>query len=88
MRGVPAEEADAHYVIQREVEEIQNKVEYESKVRGGWLDCFRVQNKTLYRTLLGASPPSFVSPDRVLKTRMRFFVGVVLQGWRCRVCSS
>ncbi|ETW76473.1 MFS sugar transporter [Heterobasidion irregulare TC 32-1] len=53
VRGVPAEEADAHYVIQREVEEIQNKVEYESKVRGGWLDCFRVQNKTLYRTLLG-----------------------------------
>jgi SP family sugar:H+ symporter-like MFS transporter len=54
-RGVSASEADASYHLRREAEEIRASVEYERSVRGGWLDCFRVENKTLYRTFLGMS---------------------------------
>ncbi|KAG2155291.1 general substrate transporter [Suillus bovinus] len=54
-RGIPKDEAKSHYIIVREVEEIRSFVEYEKQVRGGWIDCFRPQNKTLYRTLLGMS---------------------------------
>ena len=52
-RGVKASDADASYHLRREAEEISASVEYERSVRGGWLDCFRVENKTLYRTFLG-----------------------------------
>ncbi|KAN0137630.1 General substrate transporter [Lactarius tabidus] len=54
-RGVNASEAEASYHLRREAEEIRASVEYERSVRGGWLDCFRVENKTLYRTFLGMS---------------------------------
>ncbi|KAI0295058.1 general substrate transporter [Multifurca ochricompacta] len=52
-RGIDASEAENNYALRREVEEIASHVQYEQSVRGGWLDCFRVENKTLYRTLLG-----------------------------------
>ncbi|KII90366.1 hypothetical protein PLICRDRAFT_52109 [Plicaturopsis crispa FD-325 SS-3] len=44
-------------VVAAEVEEIRVNVLHEQKYRNrvGWLDCFRVENKTLYRTLLGIS---------------------------------
>ncbi|KAI9456056.1 general substrate transporter [Lactarius psammicola] len=54
-RGIKASEADANYHLRREAEEIRASIEYERSVRGGWLDCFRVENKTLYRTFLGMS---------------------------------
>lgn len=54
-RGISKEEAKSHYIITREFEEIKSSVEYEKQIRGGWIDCFRPQNKTLYRTLLGMS---------------------------------
>ncbi|KAH8980151.1 general substrate transporter [Lactarius hatsudake] len=54
-RGIKASEADANYQLRREAEGIRASIEHERNVRGGWLDCFRVENKTLYRTLLGMS---------------------------------
>jgi hypothetical protein len=35
------------------VEELKANVEYERHFKGGWLDCFKPQNMTLYRTILG-----------------------------------
>ncbi|KAN0088323.1 general substrate transporter [Tylopilus felleus] len=40
-----------HYITQHEVEEIWMDVEKVTK--GGWVDCFRSHDKTLYCTLLG-----------------------------------
>jgi hypothetical protein len=54
-RGIPKEEVQGHFIILREVEEIKSSVQYEKQTRGGWIDCFRPKNKTLYRTLLGMS---------------------------------
>ena len=56
-RGVKASEADGNHHLRREAEEIRASVEYERSIRGGWLDCFRVENKTLYRTILGVCSP-------------------------------
>lgn len=54
-RGLSPAEANDHYITRREVEEIQSSVEHEKASKGGWIDCFRPHNKTLYRTLLGMS---------------------------------
>ncbi|KAI0321540.1 general substrate transporter [Amylostereum chailletii] len=54
-RGLPAKAAESDYIIHREVEEIRSSVEAEKNIRAGWIDCFRVENKMLYRTLLGMS---------------------------------
>lgn len=54
-RGLTASEANDHFIIRREVEEIKSSVEHENATKGGWIDCFRPHNKTLYRTLLGMS---------------------------------
>jgi len=51
-RGVPTSEADDHFVISRELEEMREAVEYEKQVKAGWWDCFTVERKQLYRTLL------------------------------------
>ena len=51
--------------LRREAEEILTSVEYEQSVKGGWLDCFRVEIKTLYRTFLGTPAPVPHSPRRV-----------------------
>ncbi|OSX62955.1 hypothetical protein POSPLADRAFT_1039800 [Postia placenta MAD-698-R-SB12] len=51
-RGVPRAEAVDHFIITRELEEMREAVEYEKNVQTGWLDCFTVERKQLYRTLL------------------------------------
>lgn len=52
-RGVPIAEAHNHPILVSEAEEIQSNALNDSKIRSGWLDCFKIENKTLYRTLLG-----------------------------------
>jgi hypothetical protein len=52
-RGVPLDEAATHPVVQREAEEIKANYEKEVRLKAGWIDCFKIENKTLYRTLLG-----------------------------------
>jgi MFS family permease len=54
-RGLSPAEAKDHYITRHEVEEIRSSVEDERATTGGWIDCFRPHNKTLYRTLLGMS---------------------------------
>jgi len=58
-RGLSKEEATTHALIQREAEEIRAGVEREEKFKGGWIDCFKPANKTLYRTLLGMTLQMF-----------------------------
>ncbi|KAF8876788.1 general substrate transporter [Gymnopilus junonius] len=41
--------------VRAEVDEISSQIEMEKHIRAGWIDCFKPQNKTLYRTLLGMS---------------------------------
>jgi len=64
-RGVDASDPDSGYHLCREAEETLAGVEYEQSVKGGWLDCFRVEKKTLYRTFLGTPAPVPHSPRRV-----------------------
>ena len=53
-------------VVQRELEEIRLAVEREAKIQGGWVDCFKPANKTLYRILLGTpSLPPFLAIRRL-----------------------
>jgi hypothetical protein len=52
-RGLSKETGKTHATIQRELEEIRLAVEREERMKGGWIDCFKPANKTLYRTLLG-----------------------------------
>ena len=43
-----------------QLEGMRSAVEFESKVKAGWIDCFMPERKQLYRTLLGTSiPPDF-----------------------------
>ena len=54
VRGVKVEDKVDHVV--RDLHEMQDSVKYEQSLsHAGWLDCFRVERKTLYRTLLGMS---------------------------------
>ncbi|EPQ53106.1 general substrate transporter [Gloeophyllum trabeum ATCC 11539] len=55
VRGVSRADAPNHMLVQKELEEIRSMEEYERKIRGGWLECFRFGDgqKTGYRTLLG-----------------------------------
>ena len=55
-RGVPVEEAQDHPVLNAEADDIQANALYEAQFKSGWIDCFKVENKTLYRTLLGKFP--------------------------------
>lgn len=54
MRGIPVEEADDHFLVHRELEDMREAIEYENKVQATWIDCFKPERKQLYRTLLGA----------------------------------
>ncbi|KAJ7437177.1 general substrate transporter [Mycena latifolia] len=58
-RGLSKETGKTHAIIQRELEEIRLAVEREERVKGGWIDCFKPANKTLYRTLLGMTLQMF-----------------------------
>ncbi|KAH9840601.1 general substrate transporter [Rhodofomes roseus] len=51
-RGVPRSEVEDHFIINREIEEMREAVEYEKSVQSGWADCFTFERKQLYRTLL------------------------------------
>ena len=51
-RGVPRSEAADHFIINREMEEMREAVEYEKTVQTGLLDCFSFERKQLYRTLM------------------------------------
>nr|ACO60070.1 putative quinate utilization pathway quinate transporter [Rhizoctonia solani] len=54
VRGAKVEDRDEHVV--RDLHEMQDSVKYEQSLsEAGWLDCFRLERKTLYRTLLGMS---------------------------------
>lgn len=55
VRGISDADGATHSVVQREVEEIRANIELERKRKGGWIDCFKLENKLLYRTLLGMS---------------------------------
>lgn len=52
-RGIAIEDAHNHPILKAEAEEIQSNALAGSKIKAGWIDCFKVENKTLYRTLLG-----------------------------------
>ncbi|KAG8698938.1 hexose transporter hxt1, partial [Ceratobasidium sp. 395] len=54
VRGFRVDDHDEH--VLRDLREMQDSVKYEQSLsHAGWLDCFRPQRKTLYRTLLGMS---------------------------------
>ncbi|KAF9530744.1 general substrate transporter [Crepidotus variabilis] len=57
--GIDRSDESAMRVVREEVKGIMSQIEFERAVRAGWLDCFRPQHKTLYRTLLGMSLQSF-----------------------------
>ncbi|EEB93874.1 hypothetical protein MPER_07417, partial [Moniliophthora perniciosa FA553] len=44
-----------HPLVVKEMEDMRSNIEWEKQFTGqtGWVDCFRVRNKTLYRTILG-----------------------------------
>ncbi|KZS99734.1 uncharacterized protein LAESUDRAFT_85105 [Laetiporus sulphureus 93-53] len=44
-----------HYVINREIEEMRDAVEYEKSVQMSWVDCFSFERKQPYRTCLVAT---------------------------------
>lgn len=51
-RGIPLHEAEDNKLIHRELEDMRSAIEYESKVKAGFVDCFKPERKQLYRTLL------------------------------------
>jgi SP family sugar:H+ symporter-like MFS transporter len=56
--GVKAGESDP--VVEHDLAEMQKSIEHENSIgTAGWLDCFKPQNKTLYRTILGMTLQSF-----------------------------
>ncbi|EMD36084.1 hypothetical protein CERSUDRAFT_85182 [Gelatoporia subvermispora B] len=58
-RGISEDEAEKHFVVRRELEDMRAALEYEQKVKAGWIDCFMPENKQLYRTLLGMTLQMF-----------------------------
>ena len=72
VRGVPPKQATANPVIRLEIEGIHASVEQEKMERSGWLDCFRPDNKILYRSLLGEWSSFHI--------RLRHLMGCVIQG--------
>ncbi|KAH9475006.1 High-affinity glucose transporter ght2 [Psilocybe cubensis] len=57
--GIKAADEGTNRFVQAEVDEIVNQVQMETRLRSGWIDCFKPKNKTLYRTLLGMTLQSF-----------------------------
>ncbi|KAF5320157.1 hypothetical protein D9611_010352 [Ephemerocybe angulata] len=53
--GIPQKEASSNRYVNAEVDEIIHQLEAEKRFKAGWIDCFKPQNKTLYRTILGMS---------------------------------
>jgi len=57
--GIKTIDESTDRFVQAEVDEIANRVEYERRLKAGWIDCFKSANKTRYRTLLGMTLQSF-----------------------------
>ncbi|KAF9484553.1 general substrate transporter [Pholiota conissans] len=57
--GIKEIDESSDRFVQAEVSEIANQIELERRLQGGWIDCFKPRNKTLYRTLLGMALQSF-----------------------------
>ncbi|KAH6899518.1 general substrate transporter [Coprinopsis sp. MPI-PUGE-AT-0042] len=55
VHGVPKGERESNRQVQEEVDRIFKQYEFEKNLKAGWIDCFKPNNKTLYRTLLGMS---------------------------------
>ena len=51
-RGMSLHEAEENKKIHRELEDMRSSIEYEAKVKAGFIDCFKPERKQLYRTLL------------------------------------
>ncbi|KIY74099.1 general substrate transporter [Cylindrobasidium torrendii FP15055 ss-10] len=65
-------------LIDRELEEIRSTIEYESHLgTGTWIDCFRPQNKILYRTLLGMAIQTF---QQLTGANYFFYYGATIFG--------
>ena len=47
------------HTISSQLEEMKSAIEFESKVKAGWLDCFKPERMQLYRTLLGMTLQMF-----------------------------
>ncbi|KAK7696521.1 hypothetical protein QCA50_001179 [Cerrena zonata] len=58
-RGVNPKEADDNIKIHRELADMRTAVEHEAAIQAGWIDCFKPENKQLYRTLLGMTLQMF-----------------------------
>ncbi|CAL1701815.1 unnamed protein product [Somion occarium] len=58
-RGIPTHEADDNFKVHRELTDMRTAIEHESAIQATWADCFRPQNKQLYRTLLGMTLQMF-----------------------------
>ncbi|KAJ7589024.1 general substrate transporter [Mycena floridula] len=69
VRGISLADEQNHVLVNRELAEIQANVEYEAELKSKmfnnsyygseWVNCFRIENKILYRTLLGMALQSF-----------------------------
>jgi SP family sugar:H+ symporter-like MFS transporter len=53
--GITRDEEQTNDFVRREAEAIRANVEYENRLKGGWIDCFKPGHKILYRTCLGKS---------------------------------
>lgn len=42
-----------------QLDEMKSAIDFESKIKAGWLDCFKPQRMSLYRTLLGMTLQMF-----------------------------
>ncbi|KAL0948001.1 hypothetical protein HGRIS_010623 [Hohenbuehelia grisea] len=58
-RGVSLADEKTDNFIVREVERLRVNAQAEANIKSGWLDCFALEKKTLYRTLLGMSLQTF-----------------------------
>lgn len=59
MYGVSAADAQTDPHIGNEIDEAHRQAISERNLSAGWLECFSVSNKTLYRTILGMALQSF-----------------------------
>ncbi|KAJ7271717.1 general substrate transporter [Mycena rebaudengoi] len=74
-RDLSKETGKTHAIIQRELEEIRLAVERKEKIKGGWIDCFKPANKTLYPTLLGMTLQMF---QQLMGANYFFYYGATI----------
>lgn len=54
-RGINSTEEETDRTLILEMDIMKSDIEREAHLSSGWIDCFRWENMTLYRTLLGKS---------------------------------